>query len=162
MTATSLVEDFAAIVDIVSDVVFRPVFPEQQIELRRAEIITQLRQDEDNPAVRAVHEMFTLLYTEDHPYGRPAKGTIASIERIDRDALVRFHQGCFSPASLVVAAVGAIDSHAAIDRVTRAFGSFAGNGQPRFGEASGSAALSNVTAPASPRVRHPDDGEVAG
>ncbi|HEX2446242.1 MAG TPA: pitrilysin family protein [Vicinamibacterales bacterium] len=147
ITATSLVEDFAAIVDIVSDIVCRPLFPEQQIELRRAEIITQLRQDEDNPAVRAVQALFTLLYSEDHPYGRPPKGTIASIERIDRDALVRFHRGCFSPASLVVAAVGAIDPHAAIDRVTRAFGSFAANGQPPFGQASGSAALSNVTGP---------------
>jgi zinc protease len=127
-TATSLVEDFAPIVDIVADIACRPLFPEQQIELRRAEIITQLRQDEDNPAVRAVHALFTLLYSEDHPYGRPAKGTIASIERIDRDALVRFHQGFFSPASLVVAVVGAVDPQAAIDRVSRAFASFASNG----------------------------------
>jgi zinc protease len=124
VTTTCLVEDFAPIVDIVSDVICRPLFPEPQIDLRRAEIITQLRQDEDSPAVRAVHAMFTLLYSEDHPYGRPPKGTIASIEQIDRAALVRFHQGCFSPASLVVAVVGAIDPHAAIDRVTHAFGSF--------------------------------------
>jgi zinc protease len=129
VTATSLVEDFAPIVDIAADIVCRPLFPEQQIELRRAEIITQLRQDEDNPAVRAVHALFTLLYSEDHPYGRPAKGTIASIERVDRDALVRFHQGFFSPASLVVAVVGAIDPQAAIDRVSRAFASFASNGE---------------------------------
>jgi zinc protease len=128
VTTTCLVEDFAPIVDIVSDVICRPLFPEQQIDLRRSEIITQLRQDEDNPAVRAVHAMFALLYSEDHPYGRPPKGTIASVERIDRAALVRFHQGCFSPASLVVAVVGAIDPRAAIDRVARAFGSFGGAG----------------------------------
>jgi zinc protease len=128
IAATSLVEDFAPIVDIVADIVCRPLFPEQQIELRRAEIITQLRQDEDNPAVRAVHALFTLLYSEDHPYGRQPKGTAASIERIDRDALVRFHQGFFSPASLVVTVVGAIDPQAAIDRVSRAFASFAPNG----------------------------------
>jgi zinc protease len=129
VTTTSLVEDFAPIVDIVSDVICRPVFPEQQIELRRAEVITQLRQDEDNPAVRAVQSMFTLLYTEDHPYGRPPKGTIASIERIDRAALQSFHDGCFAPASLVISVVGAIDPRAAIDRVARAFGSFASNGE---------------------------------
>jgi zinc protease len=149
-TATSLVEDFAPIVDIVADIVCRPLFPEQQIELRRAEIITQLRQDEDNPAVRAVHSLFTLLYSEDHPYGRPPKGTFASIERIDRDALVRFHRDFFSPGVLVVAVVGAIEPQAAIDRVSRAFASF--TSPASRGEAGPETGLSNAFGPRERRV----------
>ncbi|MGH9329380.1 MAG: M16 family metallopeptidase, partial [Vicinamibacterales bacterium] len=134
ITCTSLAEDFEPVLDLVSDVVCRPVFPEDQIELRRAEIVTQLRQDQDNPAVRAVETLFALLYRDGHPYGRPPKGTIASIERIDRRALVEFHRTRFLPGSLVVAVVGAVAADAAIDRAARAFGSFGGPETPAFAE----------------------------
>jgi zinc protease len=127
VSCTCLVEDFVPIVEIVADIVCRPEFPENQVELRRAEVITQLRQDEDNPAVRAVHAMFALLYPG-HPYGRPPKGTVASVEQIDRRALVEFHRTSFAPGSLVVAVVGAIEPQAAVDRVAHAFGSFGGAG----------------------------------
>jgi zinc protease len=126
VTATSLAEDFGPILDLIADIVCRPSFPDDQIELRRAEVITQLRQDQDSPAVRAVETMFSVLYGTAHPYGRPPKGTIASIERTDRAALVDFHRTRFVPPSLVVAVVGDIGAGEATDRVARAFGSFAG------------------------------------
>jgi zinc protease len=124
VTCTSLADDFDAMLDLVSEVMCRPVFPEDQIELRRAEIVTQLRQDQDNPAVRAVETMFALLYGDAHPYGRPPKGTVASLERVDRRALVEFHRTRFVPASLVVAIVGAVGSDQAIASAARAFGSW--------------------------------------
>lgn len=127
VACTSLAEDFDAMLDLVSDVICRPVFPDDQIDLRRAETVTQLRQDQDNPAVRAVETMFALLYGEAHPYGRPPKGTIDSIERIDRQALVEFHRTHFSPASLVVCIVGAVGAAQAIGRAGRAFGSWRGS-----------------------------------
>lgn len=136
VTCSSLAEDFGPMLDLISDVTCRPVFPEDQIELRRAEIVTQLRQDQDNPAVRAVEAMFALLYGEEHPYGRPPKGTIASIERIDRRALVEFHRTHFVPRSLVVSIVGAVGAEQAIERAARAFGSWQGS--------SGSAADSSL------------------
>ena len=47
-------EDFPAVLPILLDVARRPAFPESEIEQPRAETITALRQDDDNPAVRAV------------------------------------------------------------------------------------------------------------
>jgi zinc protease len=126
VTCTSLAEDFEPMLDLISEVICRPVFPESQVELRRTEIVTQLRQDQDNPAVRAVEALFALLYGDGHPYGRPPKGTIGSIERIDRRLLVEFHRTRFLPGSLVVAVVGAVGAEAAIDRAARAFGSWNG------------------------------------
>jgi zinc protease len=124
VACTSLADDFDAMLDLVSDVICRPVFPDDQIELRRAEIVTQLRQDQDNPAVRAVESMFSLLYGDPHPYGRPPKGTIASVDCIDRPALVGFHERHFVPASLVVCIVGAVGPEQALARAGRAFGSW--------------------------------------
>ena len=63
-------------------------------------MITAIRQDVDNPGVRAGEALQELLYGPAHPYGRPAKGTVESVERIRRDDLVAFHAARFPPSAL--------------------------------------------------------------
>ncbi|HXH06318.1 MAG TPA: insulinase family protein, partial [Vicinamibacterales bacterium] len=65
-----LSDDFDDMLALLADIVREPAFPEDQIELRRVEILTQVRQDADSPAVRAVEGLMELLYGADHPYGR--------------------------------------------------------------------------------------------
>ena len=77
---------------MVVDVMRNPAFPEAEFVKRQAECVSALRQDEDNPAVRAVEAMFELLYGPVHPYGRRAKGTLESVARITRDDLVAHHR----------------------------------------------------------------------
>src|SRR4029079_13736446 len=90
-SSTCLAEDFDDVLDLIVDVVRWPTFPEIEIAKRRAEAITVIRQDDDNPSVRAGPAPSELLYGGAHPYGRPAKGTVATLERIDRAALMDFH-----------------------------------------------------------------------
>ncbi len=52
-----------------------PLFPEHEVAKRQVECLSAIRQDEDNPSVRAVEALFELLYGATHPYGRRAKGT---------------------------------------------------------------------------------------
>ncbi|MEP6915606.1 MAG: pitrilysin family protein [Acidobacteriota bacterium] len=111
-----LAEDFAETLAIVADVARRPVFPEAELGKRRAETVTALRQDEDNPAVRAVESLSMMLYGENHPYGRPAKGSVASLDRIVRDDLVRFHARHVRPAVLSLVIVGDVPAGAAIEQ----------------------------------------------
>ena len=66
---------------------------ESEVETRRGEIVTMIRQDEDSPATVANESLFALLYGEGHPYGRRARGTLASVGAIDRRALRAFHAG---------------------------------------------------------------------
>ena len=108
VSCTCLVEDFAEVLGIVADVLRRPAFPAEEFSKRRAETITRLRQDEDNPAVRATVALSTLLYGADHPYGRPAKGTVETIERIERNQLVAFHTRHMRPSILSLAVVGGV------------------------------------------------------
>ena len=79
---------------------------EDEVAKRKAETLSAIRQDEDNPSVRAVEALFEMLYGADHPYGRRAKGTIETLERIGRDDLVEFHAKYFRPSALSVAIVG--------------------------------------------------------
>ncbi len=116
LSCTCLAEDFSEVLAIVMDVARRPAFPDRELAKRRAEAITAVRQDEDNPAVRAVVGLSELLYGEDHPYGRRAKGTVDSLERIDREAIVGFHRRYVRPAVLTLAVVGDVGAQDVIDR----------------------------------------------
>ena len=57
----------------------------------------------------AHNAVMAALYGENHPYGRPVKGTIRSVEGITRDELLRLHAARFSPTDLMVIVVGDVD-----------------------------------------------------
>lgn len=115
ISTTCLAEDFDEILALAVDVARNATFPEEEIAKRRAESITVIRQDEDNTAVRAVECAFDLMYGEAHPYARRAKGTVASLERIDRRAIVDFHRTVVIPSVLSVAIVGDVAASRAVD-----------------------------------------------
>ena len=60
--ATCLTGDFDTVLALVSDMARRPVFPDQDVVTRRAELVTSIRQEEDDPASVAVDAMMRLLY----------------------------------------------------------------------------------------------------
>jgi len=109
ISCTCLTEDFPDVLAILLDVARRPTFPESEIEQPRAETVTALRQDDDNPAVRALDAVAALIYGADHPYARKAKGTFASIERIRRQDLLDFHAAWVRPSCLTLAIVGDVE-----------------------------------------------------
>jgi zinc protease len=115
LSCTCLAEDFEDVLAIVMDVARRPTFPEEELAKRRAESITALRQDDDNPAVRAVETLSELLYGAGHPYGRRAKGSVETLELIDRRAVAAFHARYVRPAVLSLAVVGDVEATRAID-----------------------------------------------
>jgi zinc protease len=109
VSCTCLADDFEAVLELVGDIVMRPIFPDTEIETRRREIITSIRQDEDSPAVMAVETLFGLLYPDPHPYGRRAKGTVETVGRIDRPSLQEIPPGHFGAPSTTLVVVGDVD-----------------------------------------------------
>lgn len=126
ITSTCLAEDFNSVLAIVADVARRPTFPESQLGTRLARVVTALRQDEDNPFVRANDGLLVSLYGSDHPYGRPIKGTIQSIEGADRAELEAFHARHVRPAVLSLVIVGDVTPAQAADAVHAEFGGWTG------------------------------------
>jgi zinc protease len=116
-----LAEDLDLILEIIADALRHPVFPEQQIEQVRGEIMTGLQiraNDTRQMAALAFHE---LLY-QDHPYGFSSQGYAETILPLTRDHLVEFHQKYYGPAGMLIAVVGAVSGTAVLHRIQALFG----------------------------------------
>ena len=125
LVCTCLSEDFDQVLALVGNVAMRPTFPDAEVETRRGEIVTLLRQDQDNPASVAMERLMRSLYGEAHPYGRPMRGTLEAVERIGRADLQQFHQRRFSPQLMSLALVGDFDIERAVDATGTVFGTWA-------------------------------------
>ena len=121
IAATCLMEDFNDVLALAADVARHPRFADDEIATRRENLITSIRQSEDDPASMAVDAFMTALYG-DHPYARKVRGTVAGIEAIRRQDLVRFHQKGFEPSAITVVVVGDVEEDAAIAAVSKWFG----------------------------------------
>lgn len=121
LSATCLAEDFDAVLDLIVDMLRHPAFPEPEVQTRRADLITSIRQEEDNPEPMAVDAMMRALYGS-HPYARKVRGTVPSVERLERNDLVAFHDERFVPSALTLIVVGDVEESPALDAVARACG----------------------------------------
>ena len=122
LSCVCLAEDFAEVCALLADIARHPVFPADEVEKRRVEAITSVKQDDDNPAALAAMVASEMLYGADHPYGRSLKGTVSSLERITREDLVAFHERALVPGALRVVVCGDVDAGLAADVVSGVFG----------------------------------------
>src|SRR5688500_5183908 len=118
---TCLAEDFEEVLALVGEVMMMPTVPDADTETRKGEVITAIRQDQDNPAVRAVEGLMAALYGPTHPYGRPQKGTIASVDASSALELRQLHAETFGPGRLSAVIVGDVDAGRAVDVAGRVF-----------------------------------------
>jgi zinc protease len=130
VSLTCLAEDFTGMLSLVAEIVREPDFPAGEVDKRRAETITSIRQDLDNPAVRASEALQSLLYGPEHPYGRPAKGSIESVERFTRDDLIELHDRTFAPSRTAVVIVGDVGADSALHHVAEVFGGWTHGAAP--------------------------------
>ena len=124
LTSTCLAQDLRQVVAVLAEVVMAPTFPQSEVIIQKGEVVTQIRQDADSPAVTAVEGLMALLYGSSHPYGRLLKGTVEGIEAMPRDVLPALHGRYFAPEALSIAIVGDLppDDAAAVCR--QAFGAW--------------------------------------
>ncbi|HEY3886491.1 MAG TPA: pitrilysin family protein [Vicinamibacterales bacterium] len=122
VSCTCLSEDFTEMLAVIADVAQNATFHEAEIDKRRAETITMIRQDADNPAVRASETLQSLLYGPGHPYGYPVKGSVETVECIGRGDLLSLHRARFAPSTLSLVVVGDVSAEEVRESAARAFG----------------------------------------
>lgn len=126
----SLAEDFGLLVDVLADVLLHPVFPPEEVEKVRGQTITGLKELEDDTRAQAGRRFRQMLYSEEHPYGRPVGGTLESVPGLSREQLVEFYRAYFRPEGAIVVVVGDVVAKEVRAVLEGALGSWSGEGSP--------------------------------
>lgn len=107
-----------------ADVVRNPSFASKELERLRKERLTGLLQLRDRGPVIADLAFSSILYGEDHPYGRPEFGTEPSVKAITRTDVQRFYNTHYRPNNAVLLVVGDVSVDDVVNRANRLFGSW--------------------------------------
>lgn len=126
-----LAEDFPRILDVLADVLRNPVFPPQEVEKLRGEIITDLQERANDTRRMAFLTFRELAYPPGHPYGRSGNGYIETISPLTAEDLTRFYRAHYTPRGMVIAVVGAVEAARARELVEQAFGDWDGSAPQR-------------------------------
>jgi len=124
----SLAEDFDLLVDVLSDVLLNPNFPQSEVDKVRGQIITGLKELENDTRGLASREFRQLLYTLDHPYGRPSNGTLESVPLIQRADLENFYHTYYRPQGAMMVVVGDVQAGTVRDALERTIGGWQPSG----------------------------------
>jgi zinc protease len=94
--------------DIYADVILNPAFPEADFKRLQKIQLAQIGQEKDSPIGLALRVLPKLIYGADHPYGGPftGSGTEASVAKLTRDDLIKFHKTWFKPGNATFVIVG--------------------------------------------------------
>ena len=99
-------EDLAKGVAVLGDLLLRPTFAEERLELARLQAQESLRRQNDSPGAISRRLLMAALYPNHYLGYSPTPETLASITRQD---LVNFHQTYFAPNNIWIAVSGDFD-----------------------------------------------------
>jgi predicted Zn-dependent peptidase len=107
--------------DVLSDLVRRPLFVEEDISREKQVVLEELKMDQDNPDY-LVHELFTQEFWRGHPLGMPILGTRETVKAFSRAAIFDCYRRWFAPDNIVIAAAGRLEHRQLLDLAAGEFG----------------------------------------
>ena len=105
ITMSVLKKDLAVGMELFSDVLINPTFPEEELVRIRQRILGNLVAEQDEPGVVASKAWQELIYGA-HPYHHPTEGYPESLPAITRNGLIEFYQRYYQPRNAILAVVG--------------------------------------------------------
>jgi zinc protease len=94
--------------DIYADLILHPAFPQKEFQRLQKERLATIQREKVTPQPMALRVVPTLLYGEGHPYAVPFTGTgsEASVGKMTREDLAKFHDTWFKPNNATLLVVG--------------------------------------------------------
>jgi zinc protease len=123
ISAEFLKKDFDSGLDLVTDAILRPTFPEAEVRKLVAQRVDAAKSLKDNPQGAIGSYFQSFFFGAGHPLGHPADET--TLARIGRDQIAAYHQRMYCGRNMVVIVSGDFDPAAVAPKIAEAFGGVA-------------------------------------
>lgn len=124
-------DDYATGLALMSDVVRRPTFLQEEIDRQRQQALSGLKVAAEDPDSVAGMVIDRLIFGF-HPYGMPGSGTPQSLQSLTRADFVDFHRTHFVPNNALAAVVGDVSHADAMAGIEKYFGDWKPGEVPAF------------------------------
>ncbi|HEY6348179.1 MAG TPA: pitrilysin family protein [Candidatus Angelobacter sp.] len=93
---------------IYADLILHPAFPQKEFERIQKDRLAAIQREKVTPQTMGLRVVPALLYGKGHPYAMPftGTGTSASVGKMKREDLVKFHDTWFKPNNATLLIVG--------------------------------------------------------
>ena len=108
-------------IDLLADIVQRPLFDPEELERERQVVLEEIRMVEDTPD-ELLYDLFSSRFYPRHPLGRPIQGTAKTIRALTRRQLLNFFRRAYRPENLLIVAAGNLRHPRLARLVEKAFG----------------------------------------
>ena len=105
--ASFLKEDYERAIDLISDITFKSVFPEKEMEREKDVVIEEINSYLDNPAELIFDDFEELIFSK-QPIGRNILGTPGSVKSFSHKNISDFISNNFDTRQMVFCSVGNI------------------------------------------------------
>src|SRR6266496_480740 len=123
ISAGVLNKDVPLGLELLADLLMRPIFPQEYVDKEKERTLAEIVSAQDRPQVVAGWAFNELVY-QDHPLHRPSHGYPETVERIERNDLLDFHEKYFLPNNVVLAVVGDFRVSELLPKIQDTFGSW--------------------------------------
>lgn len=130
MFASSLKKHQGKILELMADVLFNPVFPQEELDKLKKQSLTNLAQSKDNPNAISSRLSRAVLYGKNHPYGESQ--TEQTTNNITVADVQSYYKTYFKPNIAYLAIVGDMDKAEAQKVVAQYFGAWQKGEVPKF------------------------------
>jgi len=120
ITATSLSESAARLLELLDDVAQHPAYPKSEVDLAKINFAQEIEEQRSNPDFVANEELEKAMFGR-HPYGFVVPEP-AAIAKITRESLQKFAALHYAPNNAHLILVGDLQADAMFDLVQKAFG----------------------------------------
>ena len=119
--STVLSEHVGRAVDLLQDLMTRPVLAPRDVVKERQVIIEEIKMVDDNPE-EMVYDLHARQLWGRHPLGHPIQGTAKTVARFSRRRLREFWLHEYQPRRVVISVAGQFKWHALVQLLERTFG----------------------------------------
>ena len=106
--------------DVLSDMVLHPSFPEDEIEKEKNVVLEEMKMYRDSPS-DYLFENFSEHVFKNHPLGRPVIGYENTVSAFERSDLFDYMDDRYQPNNLLVSVAGSMDHEEVVEMVRRFF-----------------------------------------